>query len=440
MSTARRALLALRQLDAALAACQAALRLQAQLGRGVPGDGACAERPAAGRRRRSPPIATRCGTSPTCPTCTTTWGWCCGRRAGWRRPTAALRQAVAARAARCAGAGQPGRRAEGAWPARRGRGAATAPRCAGVRTIRCCISIWGSSCCWRAGSTPGGRNTSGGSAPARHGCRRAASRAGNGERLAGRTLLIRAEQGIGDTIQFCRYVPMVAARATVVLEVQPGLRRLVRRPAAASGSSTRWRRAAGVRPLVPAAQPAAPARACRRRPRRICAADADRVADWRDRIGRAWPADRHRLAGQSRQRRPSVGRSIPLAQLLPLAQVPGVRLISLQKHHGLEQLAGLPDGLRIETLGDDFDAGPDAFIDTAAVMQCLDLVITSDTSVAHLAGALGRPVWVGPAARARLAVAARGRGLPLVSDHASVPPDAARRLGRRVRPHGGRML
>ena len=71
-----------------------------------------------------------------------------------------------------------------------------------------------------------------------------------------------------------------------------------------------------------------------------------------------------------------------------------MRLISLQKHHGLEQLATVPDGLRIETLGEDFDAGPDAFIDTAAVMQCLDLVITSDTSVAHLAGALGRPVWV----------------------------------------------
>ena len=166
------------------------------------------------------------------------------------------------------------------------------------------------------------------------------------------------------------------------------------------------------------------------------AADADRVAAWRDRIGThgrrigiAWqgnPASRRRdEAARSRWRVP------------PLAQVPGVRLISLQKHHGLEQLAAVPDGLRIETLGDDFDAGPDAFIDTAAVMQCLDLVITSDTSVAHLAGALGRPVWVGSAARARLALAARGRGLPLVSDHAAVPADEARRLGRRVRPDGG---
>ncbi len=50
--------------------------------------------------------------------------------------------------------------------------------------------------------------------------------------------------------------------------------------------------------------------------------------------------------------------------------------------------------MKIETLGNDFDAGPDAFIDTAAVMECLDLVITSDTAIAHLAGALARPTWV----------------------------------------------
>jgi hypothetical protein len=122
-------------------------------------------------------------------------------------------------------------------------------------------------------------------------------------------------------------------------------------------------------------------------------ADADRVAAWRTRIGR-----HGRRIGIAWQGNPTAaaerGRSIPLRDFLPLAQVPDVRLISLQKHHGVDQLAHLPEGLRIETLGDDFDAGPDAFIDTAAVMQSLDLVITSDTSVAHLAGALGRPVWV----------------------------------------------
>ena len=68
------------------------------------------------------------------------------------------------------------------------------------------------------------------------------------------------------------------------------------------------------------------------------------------------------------------------------------RLISLQKGHGIKQLAG--SGVRVETLGDDFDAGPNAFIDTAAVMANLDLIVTVDTSIAHLAGALARPVWV----------------------------------------------
>ena len=59
-----------------------------------------------------------------------------------------------------------------------------------------------------------------------------------------------------------------------------------------------------------------------------------------------------------------------------------------------EQLADLPPGMTVEVLGAEFDGGPDAFVDTAAVMDNLDLVITCDTSVAHLAGALGRPTWL----------------------------------------------
>src|SRR5208337_4826561 len=72
----------------------------------------------------------------------------------------------------------------------------------------------------------------------------------------------------------------------------------------------------------------------------------------------------------------------------------GLRLISLQRDAGVEQLATLGAGMKVETLGEEFDAGLDAFLDTAAVMQHLDLVITCDTSVAHLSGALGRPAWV----------------------------------------------
>jgi len=212
----------------------------------------------------------------------------------------------------------------------------------------------------------------------------------NGEGLAGRTLLIRAEQGMGDTIQFCRYVPMAAERGRVVLEVQPGLRHLMRNTATqiievgdAPPAFDVWCPLLSLPHLFGMQAPAPP----------YLAADADRVAAWRDRIG-----THGRRIGIAWQGNPTAGaergRSIPLREFLPLAQVPGVRLISLQKHHGLEQLATVPEGLRIETLGDDFDAGPEAFIDTVAAMQCLDMVITSDTSVAHLAGALGRPVWV----------------------------------------------
>jgi hypothetical protein len=88
------------------------------------------------------------------------------------------------------------------------------------------------------------------------------------------------------------------------------------------------------------------------------------------------------------------GRSIPLIEFHPLSQISGVRLVSLQKLHGLEQLRSLPSDMPVETFGSDFDAGADAFVDTAAVMAELDLIVTSDTGVAHLAAALGRPTWI----------------------------------------------
>jgi hypothetical protein len=86
--------------------------------------------------------------------------------------------------------------------------------------------------------------------------------------------------------------------------------------------------------------------------------------------------------------------SRPLTALAPFAEIAGVRLISLQKGFGEEQLSNLPASFHVETLGANFDAGADAFVDTAAAMTCLDLVVTCDTSIAHLAGALAVPVWV----------------------------------------------
>lgn len=84
-----------------------------------------------------------------------------------------------------------------------------------------------------------------------------------------------------------------------------------------------------------------------------------------------------------------LGRSIPLSAMAPLV-AQGVQLISLQKGFGVEQLDTSP--LPVARLGPDYDAGD--FADTGAVVETLDLIISCDTSVAHLAGALGKPVWM----------------------------------------------
>jgi ADP-heptose:LPS heptosyltransferase len=83
-----------------------------------------------------------------------------------------------------------------------------------------------------------------------------------------------------------------------------------------------------------------------------------------------------------------------LREFNALSRLAGVRLISLQKFDGVEQLREMPPGMVVEELGEDFDAGGDAFLDSAAVIDCMDLVITCDTSIAHLAGALAKPTWV----------------------------------------------
>ena len=209
----------------------------------------------------------------------------------------------------------------------------------------------------------------------------------SGEDLNGRTLLVYAEQGLGDTIQFCRYLPALAGN--VVFEAPPRLRHLLATlPGAPSMVSPGELVTADlVCPLM-----SIPARTGMPIPTKVpyLAAEPDRVARWRDRIGTAglkigiaWQGN----PGRTEDR----GRSIPLRAFAPLAAVPGVRLIGLQKNDGTEQLQ-YP--IAVETLGPDFDSGPDGFLDTAAAMMCVDLVITCDTSIAHLAGALRRPVWV----------------------------------------------
>ena len=219
----------------------------------------------------------------------------------------------------------------------------------------------------------------------------------NGPGRAGERVLVMNDHGLGDTIQFCRYLPlMIAAGVHPTFRCPPRLHRLL------SSLSPAIRlvaeRAPGERFDAQIALSSLP-RAFRTRLDNAPAAvpylapEPERVRAWAARIG----AEGFRI-GIVWQGNPDpeadMARSFPLAALAPLAAVPGARLISLQVGAGVEQLADRPAGMRVETLGDGFDAGADAFVDAAAAMAALDLVVSCDTSVAHLAGALARPVWV----------------------------------------------
>ena len=220
-----------------------------------------------------------------------------------------------------------------------------------------------------------------------------------GEPLEGKAILIQSEQGLGDIIQVCRYIPLLAARgAKVTLFVPAALVRLLAPITAVADVTSRVNRSRryDYRCFL-MSLPRAFGTELDTIPRTegpYLFAEPERVAAWRERIGAegfkigiCWQGNPKALV--------DAGRSIPLAAFAPLARLPGVRLISLQKNHGVEQLDSLPPGMTVETLGPDFDSGPDAFLDSAAVIRNCDMVITSDTSMAHLAGALDWPTWVG---------------------------------------------
>lgn len=218
-----------------------------------------------------------------------------------------------------------------------------------------------------------------------------------GEDVHGKRIIVYEEQGLGDIIQFSRFLPLLTSQgADVTFILRRKMHRLMQKFAtsisfeqqAPSGKKFDFQCALGSLPgvfgtnltTIPADVP-------------YLEPEAPLVTKWRQRIGHEGFK-----VGICWQGSPTgtvdIGRSFPLQSFRPLSAVPGVRLISLQKNHGLDQLDTLPDGMTVETLGDDFDSGPDAFVDTAAAMANLDLIITSDTSIAHLAGALGRPFWV----------------------------------------------
>jgi tetratricopeptide (TPR) repeat protein len=217
--------------------------------------------------------------------------------------------------------------------------------------------------------------------------------------LSGKSILVYSEQGLGDTILFCRYLSKLSdLGATVLFSPQKSLRGILK-------CLTDHVRVVPIVDELDAALefdyhipllslPLAFQTSVSSIPASVpyLFAEKDRVARWNEtigtegfKIGICWHGATSSLLA---------GRSFHVENFRNISKIEGVRLISLHKGAGVAQLTDPSTTMRVETLGDVFDSGPDAFMDTAAVMQLCDLVITSDTAIAHMAGALGVPVWV----------------------------------------------
>ena len=216
----------------------------------------------------------------------------------------------------------------------------------------------------------------------------------DGGHLAGRTILLHAEQGFGDTLQFIRYVPLVQQRGGEAIVVcQPELRRLLQTmtpglPVVARGQP------------LPAFDVHCPLLSVPRLfgtdltniPDTVpyLHAGAEDIGFWRARladysgylkVGLVW-------AGSPRHKKDS-NRSLKFSSFALLAKVSGVRFFSLQKGEAATEFATPPQGMELVDMSGELED----FADTAAFIANLDLIVTVDTSVAHLAGAMGRPVW-----------------------------------------------
>jgi tetratricopeptide (TPR) repeat protein len=249
--------------------------------------------------------------------------------------------------------------------------------------------------------------------------------------LQGRTILLHAEQGLGDTIQFIRYAELVKQQGgTVVVESQ---RPLVSLLASCRGADRLIARGDPLPsfdvhcPLLSLPRVFSTSLETIPRGGPYLFADPGLVESWREklrecdresgatllsphrgefesapsptflspcgrgaggggevfRVGIVWKGDSSYLRDRVR--------SIPLAEFAPLAEVPGIRLVSLQKGPGSEQLAAVKFPVTELT---SFDEQSGAFMDTAAILMNLDLLVSADTATAHLAGALGVPVWI----------------------------------------------
>ena len=216
------------------------------------------------------------------------------------------------------------------------------------------------------------------------------------ENLEGKTILLYAEQGLGDTIQFARYVELVKKRGgNVILQVQKGLLPLMRSLCGYDelvDNDEHLPKVDYICPLMSLPLAFKTTVESVPTPTPYLTADPARIDRWQRYLGHdglkiavAWQANKTTDI--------ALRRSFPLRHLKRISAMPGVRLISLQKHDGVEHLGASLQCDRLEVLPSDFDEDG-AFLDSAAVMECVDLVITCDTALTHLAGALGVRAWL----------------------------------------------
>lgn len=222
----------------------------------------------------------------------------------------------------------------------------------------------------------------------------------DGSPLAGRTIVLAAEQGMGDTLHFARYATWLKRRepCRVILYCQASLGPLLASLADVDLIAPNnlpappcdvWAPLVSVPGLVGHVSTAD-------FPAAISYLDvpAERLRAWSSEVA-AWGGVKIGIAWQGNAKfQADRYRSVPLAVFEPLGKLHGVTLVSLQKGVGEEQLDSIGDRFDVVPLGPQLDTSGGAFLDTAAVMKQLDLVVSVDTSTAHLAGALGVPVWL----------------------------------------------
>jgi tetratricopeptide (TPR) repeat protein len=218
----------------------------------------------------------------------------------------------------------------------------------------------------------------------------------DGSPLHGQTILLYGERGFGDTIQFIRYAPLVQARGGyVVVACEPELVSLLAR---CPGIDRLLPHGNALPPFdvyvsILTSLPGILGMTLATIPAQVpyVFVDAERIDAWRQelsslsafKIGIAWDGD-------PKLRQFFVKKCIPLAEFAPLGRLEGVRLFGLQKGPATKQLQSVAELFPVT----DLSSRLETFVETAAVIQNLDLVITADVAVAHLAGALGVPVWV----------------------------------------------